>query len=127
MIEAREDKGGLLAAYEASMETPCVAEKLSGTTPEQFMERLSGMRVLSFYDGETPIGAAVFHENFGHIGIRRGYHGRWANRGVLREISRMWGESPAAMVDHRNDKAMSFTFRLGLTPRYLEGNMVRFQ
>lgn len=121
------DDGGLKAAFEASMETPCVAEKLKGTTFEQFSERVRGMKVLSFYAGEEPIGAAVFQGDIGHIGVLQKYHGRWANKGVMRSIMLAWGDSPAALVDVRNEKALKFTAQMGLRPVIQEGNMVTFQ
>lgn len=127
MIEARKDRGGLEAAFEASMATPCVAEKLAGTTFREFASRVRGMRVLSFYDGSEPIGAAVFHENYGHIGILQKWHGRWANRRVINAISDAWGANPQALVDVRNDKALLFTARLGLKPEEQDGYMVRFK
>lgn len=127
MISARRDRGGLEAAFNASLETPCVAEKLKGTTFDEFAERIKGMRVLSFYDGDKPIGAAVFHDQFGHIGIDYAYHGRWASRSVVRAIMDEWGVDRAAMVDERNEKALRFTMRLGLVPVVREGYMVRFQ
>lgn len=109
------------------MKTPCVAEKLKGTTFADFAERIKGMRCLSFYDGEKPIGAAVFHDQYGHIGIDPAYHGRWASRSVVRAIMAEWGPHREAMVDQRNEKAMAFTMRLGLLPVRQDGNMVRFQ
>lgn len=127
MIEARLDRGGLRAAFDASMRTPCVAEKLAGTTFEDFDARVEDMRVLSFYDGEQPIGAAVFQGRIGHIGVLQAYHGKWANRTVLRAISDAWGNGPQALVDVRNDKALIFTAKLGLRPVRQDGYMVRFQ
>lgn len=127
MIEAKISPDGLRAAFDASMATPCVAEKLAGTTFEQFAERVRGMKILSFYDGEEPIGAAVFHGHIGHIGILPRYHGRWATRASLRAISEAWGHNPVALVDSRNEKALAFVHRLGLEPVESEGIMVRFQ
>ncbi len=127
MIEARLDRGGLEVAFAASMATPCVAEKLAGTTFRQFAERVREMRVLSFYDDGKPIGAAVFQNNIGHIGISPEYHGKWASRRTMRAISEAWGNNPVALVDVRNEKALEFTARLGLRPVEQEGQMVRFQ
>lgn len=126
MIEARMDDGGLKAAFDASMQTPCIAEKLAGTSFEDFRERISSMRVMSFYDQEKPIGAAAFHGHIGHIGILPEYHGRWANRRVLTAIGNEWGSGPVAIVDKRNPKALRFVSRLGLRPMLQEGKMVTF-
>lgn len=127
MIRAALDRGGLEAGFEASMQTPCVAEKLAGTTFLDFAERVREMRVLSFYDDDKPIGAAVFHDDFGHIGILPEYHGRWATRIAMRAIAEAWGASPVALVDARNTKALKFTAQMGLRPVEKNGNMVRFQ
>ncbi len=127
MIEARKDRGGLEAAFTASMATPCVAEKLAGTTFRQFAERVRDMRCLSFYADGKPIGAAIFQDNIGHIGILQAWHGKWASRRMMRAISDAWGVNPVALVDIRNDKALQFTARLGLRPVEQEGQIVRFQ
>lgn len=127
MTEARLDDGGLRAAFEASMEVPCIREKLGETTFEQFADRVRGMKVLSFYVDGEPIGAAVFEGRIGHIGIAAEYQGKWATRGAVRAILREWGDRPLALVDARNDKAMVFTARLGLRPIQQDGYMVRFQ
>lgn len=127
MIEARLDAGGLEAAFAASMQTPCVAEKLAGTTFEQFAKRMEGMKILSFYADGEPIGAAVFQGSIGHIGILQKWHGRWATRRAVKAISDAWGDAPEALVDVRNEKALLFTARLGLRPVAQEGYMVRLK
>lgn len=108
------------------MQTPCVAEKLHGLKFPDFEERVRDMKVLSFYDGEKPIGAAIFRGAIGHIGILPEYHGRWCTRGVLRAIGHEWGSSPMAIVDERNPKALRFVSRMGLRPVLREGKMVTF-
>jgi GNAT superfamily N-acetyltransferase len=127
MTDARLDRGGLKAAFEAALRVPCIREKMAAVSFERFDRSLADAKVLSFYRDGEPIGAAVFVLGQFHIAIDERYHGRWATRKVIDAIEREWGRSPVALVDQRNAKAMRFAERLGFEKKSQDGNMVRFE
>lgn len=126
MIEARLDTGGLEVAFKASMAVPCVARKLSGTSYAEFFSRVQGMKVLSLYSENKPIGAVVFQGSIAHFGVDKKFHGKWASRGTLKKLFDAWGDNRQGIVDVENFQAVKFAHRLGLKPVEQIGNMVRF-
>jgi hypothetical protein len=128
--EARYDRKALETIFLASMQVPCIKEKLAGFTEQQFINALNDHEVLGFYRGDLCIGGCVWKNGIGHISILQAYKRLWCNRETLKEFWILWtrnGPHVKTTVDKRNPEGIRFLDKLGLKPTAISGYLITYE
>lgn len=91
----------------------CSGLNLHGKTIADVEAAARSMPMLSFLDGDVPVGGAVFHGEQVHIAVIEEFRGKWATKPVLAAFRESLKNCRKALINPTNGAAARFAIRMG--------------